>query len=186
MKISWKFSMFQRINELEITMGFLSAIFDKSERLNRKAFYCGISNDFKQAISLINDGANVNHVDKVNYGDWDISVVVRETLGHVAIKKGNITALRALLDLGLNPEIKSSEGTTLIAEAVKQRNEEAANLLLDYGASTNFTFEDLDTLEDRAKKNSMTSTVSRLSKGEADSVGRKAKHCGSGRSHTMI
>lgn len=146
-------------------MGFLSSIFDKNEALSRKAFKCAMDSDFAQAIEIVRGGADVNRVVKMNFcTSFDDVETLEGTLGYMAIRKRNAKALAELLDLGLDPEIKSGEGEPLIAQAIKGRYVEAAELLLNHGVRKDFVFKDLDTLEERARKNGMQQIADLIAK----------------------
>lgn len=53
-----------------------------------------------------------------------------------AIHDNNINQLRLMLELGYNPNAESKRWKSPLMEALLACNEEAARLLLDYGAHT--------------------------------------------------
>ena len=61
---------------------------------------------------------------------------IGQTAIHVAALHGNVEAMAALLDMGADPDVENSRGSTPLhfAAAAKRRALEACRLLLDAGA----------------------------------------------------
>jgi hypothetical protein len=145
-------------------MGFLSALFDKQEQQSRKAFKAANITDFISAFEHIKQGGDINYVGKVRYDGYEADSYSKGTLGHAALAQGNMKALEALLDLGLDPEIKSQQGQTLLVTAIMCSNNVAAELLINKGARCDIMFGDMNSLEEKAREKGMTGVADLIAK----------------------
>ena len=141
----------------------LTAIFKNRTQnsLNKTCLQTAFDGNFKQALDLVAQGADINSAGKAKAYGMMSSWKVETSLGHAAIKHSNFKALVAFLDKGLKSNIEAG-GKPLLMYAIEQRQEDAALLLLDRGAGTDYVRNDLETPLSLAEKNGMHTTVQRI------------------------
>lgn len=141
----------------------LTAIFKNRTQnsLNKKCLQTAFDGNFKQALDLVDQGADINFAGKSKaYGlmsSWKVDM----SLGHAAIKHVNFKALGAFFDKGLEANIEAG-GKPLLMYAIETKQEDAALLLLDRGARADYVRNDLETPLSLAEKNGMHTTVQRI------------------------
>lgn len=144
-------------------MTFLTKIFENSRqnKLNKNCLQAAHDGDFKSALELLDQGANVNYVGTAREWGYESYYKVTSTLGHSAISKDNIKAFTILLDKGLDVNI-SIGGSPLLMYAIESRNEPAALALLARGADTSYVRQDLETPLSVAEANGLTQVAGEI------------------------
>ena len=76
---------------------------------------------------------------------------------HIVAAEGKVNATRKLLNMGINPNVVDSEGTTPLRRAVENQRTEVASLLLKHGADINVECpgDELPLLHKAAKRNNI-------------------------------
>jgi len=116
---------------------------EKSRRTaTSDAAVAAYTGDFATAVDLVRTkNADPNYISSYWHGDR--GVAVKMNVGLDAIRRNDQQALSDLIGLGLNPNLnlgysfETPVGSLLMA-AIREQNENAANLLIDKGASVTF------------------------------------------------
>lgn len=107
-----------------------------------KAAVAAYLGDFTTAVDAIRtQNGDPNYISAYWHGDRGVAVQIN--VGLDAIRRNDQQALSDLIDLGLKPNLVleyyyGAPVRTLLTAAIEQKNESAANLLIDKGASVTF------------------------------------------------
>lgn len=63
----------------------------------------------------------------------------RQSALHVAVNKGHLQCIKALLDVKVHPNLQDSEGDTALHDAITKKRDDIVEMLVDVGADISLT-----------------------------------------------